>query len=257
MIQLMEAKIFHERTRPRPNRFGYGALYCVVPLSELSARRRGPVALNRFGLFSIRESDYGEPGETPAVHIQKILDEHRLGEADGEVKLMTLPRVLGYGFNPVSFWLCHDRDGGLRAVVAEVNNTFGERHSYLCRHPDHRAIEGGDRIRAQKVFHVSPFLAVEGQYVFRFALDQNRAAIGIDLEDGEGLLLRTSVSGRLMSLTRGTLWATLLRNPLYPVKVIGLIHYQAAKLFLKGLRHFRKPPPPITRVSHETPVPHV
>jgi uncharacterized protein len=249
MIQLMEAKIFHERMRPRHNRFGYGALYCLVPLAELSARRRGPVSLNRFGLFSIRESDYGEPGQAPAVHIQNILNEDGLGEADGEIQLMTLPRVLGYGFNPVSFWLCHDRDGGLRAVVAEVNNTFGERHSYLCRHDDHRVIAGGDRIRARKAFHVSPFLAVEGQYVFRFALDGTRAAISIDLEDGEGLLLRTAVSGRLMPLTRATLWATLLRNPLYPVKVIGLIHYQAVKLFLKGLRHFRKPPPPQTRIS--------
>jgi uncharacterized protein len=253
MIQLLDAKIFHERMRPRNNRFGYGALYCLVPLGELSARRRGPVALNRFGLFSIREGDYGEPGESPAVHIRKILDEHGLGEADGEVKLMTLPRVLGYGFNPVSFWLCHDRDGGLRAVLAEVNNTFGERHSYLCCHDDHRAIAGGDRIRARKAFHVSPFLAVEGQYVFRFALDADRAAIAIDLEDGDGLLLRTSVAGRLMPLTRGTLWATLLRNPLYPVKVIGLIHYQAVKLFLKGLHHFRKPPPPAARISS---VPH-
>jgi DUF1365 family protein len=244
MIQLMEAKIFHERMRPRNNRFGYGALYCLVPLGELAERRRGPVALNRFGMFSIWESDYGETGEAPAVHVQNILNEHSLGEADGEIKLMTLPRVLGYGFNPVSFWLCHDRNGGLRAVIAEVNNTFGERHSYLCRHDDHRAIAAGDRIRAQKAFHVSPFLAVEGHYVFRFALEQDRAAIAIDLEDGEGLLL--------MPLTRRTLWATLLRNPLYPFKVIGLIHYQAVKLFLKGLRHFRKPPPPITRVS----VPH-
>jgi DUF1365 family protein len=255
MIQLLEAKIFHERMRPRHNRFGYGALYCLVPLAELTARRSGPVALNRFGLFSIRQGDYGEMGETPAIHIQKILDEHHLTEADGEVKLMTLPRVLGYGFNPVSFWLCHDRNGGLRVVVAEVNNTFGERHSYLCRHDDHRAIGGGDSIRARKVFHVSPFLAVEGQYVFRFALDPDRAAISIDLEDGEGLVLRTSVSGRLMPMTRAALWAVLLRNPLYPIKVIGLIHYQAIKLFLKGLRHFHKPPPPASRVSHEA-VPH-
>jgi DUF1365 family protein len=256
MIQLMEARIFHERMRPRRNRFGYGALYCVLPLSDLSARRGGPVALNRFGLFSLYEKDYGDPGETPSAHISKVLNAHGLGEADGEVRLMTLPRVLGYGFNPVSFWLCHDRDGGLRAAVAEVNNTFGERHSYLCCHDDHRAIEPGDRIRAHKVFHVSPFLAVEGQYVFRFALDHDCAAVAIDLEDGEGLLLRTSVSGRLMPLTRALLWATLLRNPLYPLKVIGLIHYQAGKLFLMGLHHFRKPPPPRTRVTHQSPVSH-
>jgi DUF1365 family protein len=249
VIQLIEAKIFHERMRPRHNRFSYGALYCLMPLSDLSKRQPGPVALNSIGLFSIRECDYGERGETPAAHIKRILDEHGIGEADGETWLMTLPRVMGFGFNPVSFWLCHDKDSGLRAVVVEVNNTFGERHSYLCHHDDNRIITGGDRIGARKAFHVSPFLAVEGQYVFRFSLDQKRVAIAIDLEDGEGLLLRTSVSGQLMALTRGALWAALLRNPLYPIKVIGLIHYQAAKLFLRGLRHFHKPPPPDTSVS--------
>ena len=249
MIQLMEAKIFHERTRPRNNRFSYGALYCVVPLAELSAQRSGLMALNRFGLFSIHEKDYGNRGETPTQHIRKILDQDGLVEADGDVSLMTLPRVLGYGFNPVSFWLCHDRQGGLRAVLAEVNNTFGERHSYLCRHDDHRVIEPGDRLEAGKVFHVSPFIAVEGRYAFRFAFKGNNCVIAIDLEDSEGLLLRTSVGGWLMPLTSAHLLGILARNPLYPFKVIGLIHYQAVKLFLKGIRHFRKPPAPPTRVT--------
>ena len=249
MIQLMEARIFHERIRPRNNRFGYGALYCVVPLSELAEKRGGLLALNRFGLFSLHEKDYGDPGETPAGHIQRFLDRYGMVEADGEVTLMTLPRVLGYGFNPVSFWLAHDRAGTLRAVLCEVNNTFGERHTYLCRHADHRPILAGDLIRAAKVFHVSPFLAVAGDYVFRFALDKDRAAIAIDLEDGDGLMLRTSVSGRLAPLTAAKLLGILARNPLYPVKVIGLIHWQAVKLFLKGIRHFRKPPPPQIRVS--------
>lgn len=249
MIQLMEAKIFHERMRPRNNRFSYGALYCVLPLGELSARRHGLMALNRFGLFSIHEKDYGDPGEAPASHIRKALDADGLVEADGEVSLMTLPRVLGYGFNPVSFWLCHDRDGGLRAVLAEVNNTFGERHSYLCRHDDHRAIQPGERLLARKVFHVSPFIAVEGRYAFRFTVAKNRAVIAIDLADDDGLLLRTSVGGRLMPLTAAHLLAVLARNPLYPFKVIGLIHYQAVKLFLKGIRPFRKPPAPQTRVT--------
>src|SRR6185437_6467336 len=106
------------------------------------------------------------------------------------------------------------RAGGLRAVLAEVNNTFGERHSYLCFHDNHRAIAGGDRLWAVKAFHVSPFIAVEGRYAFRFTVAPGRAAIAIDLEDGDGLLLRTSVSGRLMPLTMGRLLGVLARNPL-------------------------------------------
>jgi hypothetical protein len=157
--------------------------------------------------------------------------------------------VLGYGFNPVSFWLCFDRAKGLRAVLAEVNNTFGERHSYLCFHDDHRVIAAQDTLSARKIFHVSPFIKVEGHYSFRFGITGDRVAIAIDLEDGEGILLRTAVSGRPETVSAGALLALLVRNPLYPFKIIGLIHYQAVKLFLKGVRHFNKPAPPETSVS--------
>ena len=157
--------------------------------------------------------------------------------------------MLGYGFNPVSFWLCRDRAGALRAVLAEVNNTFGERHSYFCFHDDHRAICAGDRLSARKMFHVSPFMKVEGRYAFRFSTDGNRVAVTIDLEDDEGLLLRTAIVGRPSALSTRSLLALLARNPLYPFKVIGLIHYQAVRLFLKGVRHFRKPAPPDFNVS--------
>lgn len=248
MMELVEARIFHERVRPRRNRFGYGALYCIMPLEDLSQPRSGLFAINRPGLFSIRAADYGDGG--PAAHyIRRILHDFDLGQADGDIRLMSLPRVLGYGFNPVSFWLCQDRAGGLRAVLVEVNNTFGERHSYLCCHADHAPITGSDVLVSRKVFHVSPFIAVEGHYCFRFQLSGERVAINIDLEDADGLLLRTSVGGRRAALSPGRLLRALLANPLYPLKVIGLIHYQAVKIYLKGIRHFHKPPPPAAEVS--------
>jgi hypothetical protein len=251
MIQLLDARIFHERMKPRRNRFGYNALYCLFPLEMLADTRRvGLLSFNRANLFSIRSADYGRADVPPARYIRLLLDDWRLGEADGEVRLMTLPRVLGYGFNPVSFWLCFDRDKGLRAVLAEVNNTFGERHSYLCFHDDHRAIAPQDVLSARKVFHVSPFIKVEGRYAFRFGVTDERVAITIDLEDGEGVLLRTAVTGRPKAVSAGALLALLGRNPLYPFKVVGLIHYQAVKLFLKGVRHFNKPAPPGASVSH-------
>jgi DUF1365 family protein len=250
MIQLLDARIFHERLKPRKNRFSYHALYCLLPLDELAqSSRKGLFAINRAAPFSVRASDYGRPGMAPATYIRQLLDDWRLAEADGEIRLMTLPRVLGYGFNPVSFWLCYDRAEKLRAVLAEVNNTFGERHSYLCFHDDHRAIAPDDVLNARKVFHVSPFIKVEGRYHFRFGATRDRVAITIDLEDDEGLMLRTAVGGRPQEMTAGSLLAVLTKNPLYPFKVIGLIHYQAIKLFLKGIRHFNKPAPPGTSVS--------
>jgi DUF1365 family protein len=250
MIQLLDAHIFHQRVRPRSNRFGYRALYCLLPLEALSKPRAGLFAIDRPGLFSLRSADYGKSGITPAAHIHHVLQQWNLVEADGETELMTLPRVLGYGFNPVSFWLCRDKKGDLRAVMAEVNNTFGERHSYLCFHEDRRAIASGDILTARKAFHVSPFIDVQGDYTFRFRITRDRVAITIDLADGDGLLLRTAVGGRLQPLTSISLIRTLLENPLYPFKVIGLIHYQAVKLFLKGIRHFRKPAPPAIEISH-------
>ncbi len=250
MIQLLDARIFHERLRPRKNRFSYNALYCLLPLDALAqASRKGLFAINRAAPFSVRASDYGRPGVAPATYIRQLLEDWQLAEADGEVRLMTLPRVLGYGFNPVSFWLCHDREKRLRAVLAEVNNTFGERHSYFCFHDDHRVIGPGDTMISRKLFHVSPFMKVEGRYTFRFAATNERIAITIDLENDEGLMLRTAVGGRPQAMTAGSLLSVLARNPLYPFKVIGLIHYQAVKLFLKGIRHFNKPAPPDTSVS--------
>lgn len=250
MIRTLEASIFHERMRPKRNRFGYRVLYCLLPAALLAEKKRiGLFGLNRFGLFSVHAADYGQPGLEPLPGLARLLADWRLVEADGEIELLTLPRVLGYGFNPVSFWLCRDRAGALRAVLAEVNNTFGERHSYFCFHDDHRAICAGDRLSARKMFHVSPFMKVEGRYAFRFSTDGNRVAVTIDLEDDEGLLLRTAIVGRPSALSTRSLLALLARNPLYPFKVIGLIHYQAVRLFLKGVRHFRKPAPPDFNVS--------
>ncbi len=250
MIRLLDAEVFHARSRPRANAFHYGVFYLLAPIEALSPPRRiGLFSIDRANLFGIRTRDYGD-GKTPlAAWIRRVLEEWRLPEADGDVVLMTLPRILGYAFNPVSFWLCNDRAGRLRAVLAEVGNTFGERHSYLCFHDDHRAIDADDEIAARKVFHVSPFMAMEGEYRFRFAVTAERLAIGIDLLKGGETMLRTSVAGTHRQLTSAGLLAAVLRNPLYPLKVIGLIHYQAVKLFLKGLRHFRKPEPPPAAIT--------
>src|SRR6185369_525433 len=103
---------------------------------------------------------------------------------------------------------------------------------------DHRIIAADDVLNARKVFHVSPFMKVEGRYHFRFGATRERIAITIDLENDEGLMLRTAVGGRPQAMTAGSLLAVLAKNPLYPFKVIGLIHYQAVKLFVKGIRHF-------------------
>lgn len=248
MIGLVSAKVFHARLRPRRNRFRYAATYLTVPLKEFVVGRAGLFSIDHGNLFGLRRSDYGEGGD-PARWIGGVLKEWNVPQADGEVMLVTMPRVFGYAFNPVNFWLCHDSGGRLRAVLAEVNNTFGERHCYLCVHSDRRPIASHDVVTARKAFHVSPFMQMDGDYSFRFALEDNHVAIQIDLADEQGLLLRTSIAGPIRPMTSGALLWKLISNPAMPVKVIALIHYQAVKLFLKRVKHFHKPDPPAAPIS--------
>lgn len=250
MPAALDASIFHARHRPRRNAFRYNAVYVALPVSKL--RRGGLSALfsiDRPNLFGLRTSDYGDRGAPPESWIKSVLADWTLTEADGEIVLVTMPRVFGFVFNPVSFWLCFDRSNRLRAVLAEVNNTFGERHCYLCFHDDHRPIAPQDDLHTRKVFHVSPFIDVKGEYHFRFSAAPDRIAIAIDLFDDDGLLLSTTIGGSLRPLTTWRLLRALLINPVLPFKVVGLIHYQALKLWIKRTRLFHKPAPPAVAIS--------
>jgi uncharacterized protein len=128
--------VMHARLRPRRNVFRYRVFFMRLPLSRLGRLRNFFFSINRWNLFSFHYADHGaRDGSSPERWIRRLLASEGIENADGEVVLQTFPRVLGYVFNPVSFWLCHDRDGGLRAILCEVNNTFGEHHNYLLTHP--------------------------------------------------------------------------------------------------------------------------
>jgi len=186
--------------------------------------------------------------------LKNILYGHGLGEVcDGDIVLMTMPRMLGYVFNPVSFWFCRDRAGALRAVLCEVNNTFGERHCYLLAGQN---VAWGRELRASKVFHVSPFCAIEGGYRFRFMrtdvhpfadqrrIQSPRTVARVDHDDADGPLLQTSVSGALAPLTRRSAMGAFVRMPLMTFGVIARIHWQALKLWTKRVPFFKKPEAP-------------
>jgi DUF1365 family protein len=205
--------------------------------------------------MSFYDRDHGD-GKTPLLQwIDQLLKSEQVEDADGEIWLQTFPRVLGYVFNPVSFWYCHRRNGELRAIVCEVNNTFGERHCYLLDTGD--MMPWGVSLTAKKVFHVSPFCAVEGSYRFRFmrttqTIDNRnieRIVARIDYDDNEGPLLLTSVSGVLSPLSNGSATEAFLRHPLMTIGVIARIHWQALRLFIKRVPFFSKPLPPSSSLS--------
>lgn len=235
----------HARLRPRRNVFSYGVFFVRFPVDAPESLRGPLFSVDRFNLVSFHRRDHGaRDGSDLTAWIRGILEREGVASADGAIWLQTFPRVLGYVFNPVSFWLCHDRDGRLRAVLCEVNNTFGEHHNYLLAHADERPIEPGDTLFARKVFHVSPFFEVAGTYRFQFDTSPEATLIRIDYEDAQSRLLLTSVSGVAAPLGTRTLLGALARHGWMTFAVIARIHWQALRLWLKGVPFFSKPVPP-------------
>ncbi|WP_297365126.1 DUF1365 domain-containing protein [Thauera sp.] len=243
--------VMHERHVEAHNRFVYATAFLRLPLSRLDGLRVPLLGIERANVFSFRSRDHGARDGAPLLPwIHALLRAQGLGEVcDGEVVLQTMPRIFGFVFNPVSFWFCHDRGGALRAVLAEVSNTFGERHNYLVHHSDLRPIEAGDNLRARKCFHVSPFFPVRGEYRFRFEQRGAVHAVAIDLWHGGALQLATRLSGRAVALDGRAMRKWLARQPFMTLGVVARIHWQALRLALRRVSFFRKPPPPIEETT--------
>ena len=247
---LFISKVAHARQRPRKNSFWYGVYYLAFPLDEIAHHAECAVlSVNRGNLFSFHENDHATGGLPIEDWARKILADWQVPQADGRIVLVSLPRLFGYVFNPVSFLFCLDASGALRAVISEVHNTFGDKHSYICFHDDRRPITQDDFIKADKELHVSPFIKVEGHYVFRFAYGEEKLGVWIDHHDAEGLLLTTSIIGKREPLTTGNMLKAFFRYPLVTFKVMTLIHYQALRLWMKGIKYIKRPAPPQTEVS--------
>jgi len=167
--------------------------------------------------------------------------------------LQCFPRVFGFVFNPVSFWFCRNRDGHLIAVLAEVSNTFGGRHSYLLHNPDGAPLREGQVLQAGKAFHVSPFCEVEGGYRFRFFIERKCPVVRIDYDDAEGELLLTSIAGRSTAWSTRALLGAFLRMPFLTAGVVFRIHWQALKLWLKGVPFVGAHPPAAPQPLQESP----
>jgi DUF1365 family protein len=247
-MELVPMRIAHSRNRPRRNAFAYDVCYFAIPVAQWTRGTRSCFfSIDRPNLFSLQSRDYGDSARPPSQWIAETFAAHGIATDQAHIVLLTLPRLMGYAFNPVSFWLCFDE--GLRAVLCEVNNTFGERHCYLCSHDDHRPIRDGEPLVVRKAFHVSPFLDVAGSYRFGFACDGARIAIRIDLVDEEGVLLATSMRGDAVPMTPGALLRAAISYPLQTLKLVARIYHQALRLRLKGVRRHHKPPPPAEFVS--------
>jgi len=260
---LCTGEVMHARTRPTRNVFHYPVFYLRLPLTRLNLLKVPGLAINRRGLCQILNRDHGpQDGSDLLIWVRALLAEHKLTAVtvDGEVVLQTMPRLFGYIFNPVSFYFCYDAAQQLRAVIAEVSNTFGERHNYVVAHKDQRPIQAQDRMTTGKAFHVSPFFPMQGEYEFHFGgtpdapvaiinyraaaddVASTAAASPQDASTGHGHYgLRTWLRGRAVPLDAASLRRALWRFPLLTFGVIARIHWQAIRLWLNKVTFFSKP----------------
>tara|TARA_A200000113_G_scaffold98122_1_gene87922 strand:+ start:49 stop:834 length:786 start_codon:yes stop_codon:yes gene_type:complete len=237
---LLCGKVMHRRLFPRKNHFVYGIYYIALSLSR---KDEWPIAYNRFSALSFYDRDHGEcDGSDLEVWARDILSAYGLNDICEDITLICMPRVFGYVFNPVSFWMCRDDKGTIRAVLCEVHNTFGEKHSYVCAHDDLRPILPSDVLEGQKIFHVSPFLERSGHYEFRFDFSDEKFKAYIDYFDQHrNKQLVTSLVCDVGAMNRSTLNTVFWAYPLITLKAVILIHWQAFKLVAKGIKYISRP----------------
>lgn len=252
---LCAGEVRHTRLRPVRHAFAYRVFFLRLPLRSLH-HSSSPFdnlrffSRNRFNLLSFHDADHGDGKQPPLHWIDNLLREQGVTDANGEIWLQTFPRVLGYVFNPVSFWFCHRCDGTLRAVLCEVSNTFGERHCYLL--DTGKTIANGEELEARKVFHVSPFCEIKGNYRFCFfrradAHEQTLASIAYD--DAHGPLLDTSLAGTSTPLGDRAMLTAFFAHPLMTLAIVARIHWQALQLWLRRVPFHSKPAPPSAKVT--------
>lgn len=233
---LYVGEVMHRRLRPRAHRLQYRMFSLLLDLDEvdaLSARLR-LFKTRGFALFGFRGADHLDGNAT----LLRAQVEARMARAGltwdgGAVRVLTMPRVLGFVFNPVSVWFIHARDGELAAVLYEVNNTFGERHEYLLPVEPEDVGKAAIRQTTAKAFHVSPFMAMDMTYDFRLAAPGDRLAIGIKGSDAAGPLISAVHTARRRELTDAALARVFVTHPLLTLKVVGGILWEAARLWVK------------------------
>ncbi|MDJ1009339.1 MAG: DUF1365 domain-containing protein [Paracoccaceae bacterium] len=248
-LEHIRGETTHARTGGIENAFRYGIDYVLLD-AEAPLRAPRLFGRNRGAVIALDDRDHGgHPGAGRGPEwVRDVLAAHQIGHLAHRIELLAQPKVLGHIFNPVSFWLIRDEAGDLRAVIAEVTNTFGDRHSYLCRAPGNAPITPADIIEAEKIFHVSPFQPIAGGYVFRFNIAADRIAIRIELSGAESGVVAT-LTGDRRPATASSLLGAMLRRPFGSRRVLALIHWQALKLWWKGARYRARPDPPVEEVS--------
>jgi hypothetical protein len=247
---LYAGTVVHQRLRPKRHRLRYRLAQGLFDLDELDgvAGKLRFLSRNRFNLFAFHDRDFGDGSGTPLrAQIEAHLRAAGLAPDGGPIRLLAMPRVLGHIFNPIAIWFCHRSDGSLLAIVYEVTNTLKQRHSYLIPVTD--GADGTIRQSCAKTLYVSPFMDMDMAYDFAIRPPGEKVQIVVNGRDGEGPLISASFAGRRRALTDGALLRIFFTIPLVTLKTVAGIHWEALKLWLKGIRIRRAPAPPEAKVT--------
>lgn len=232
---LYEGTIVHKRLMPRRHAFAYRVFALCLDVDEIDLidQQLRLFSRNRRNLLCFRDADLGADGAEPvAFKARRLLDSCGLGSSGARIELVCYPRLLGYVFNPLSVYFCHDASGAVGAVIYEVTNTFGERKSYVI--PTNGANAAISQSCAKEMY-VSPFTGASGRYGFHCIAPSDRVVIGVNFREAGQPVLKTHFRGERRPLNDRVIAATVARHPLMTLKVMGAIHFEALRLWAKGV----------------------
>jgi hypothetical protein len=236
--------VMHARLKPMGHRFSYRVMSLLIDLDRLGEADRQTVlfGVNRAALYSFHEKDHGpRDGSSLRAYAERCAAAHGIDLGGGRVELLCYPRLLGYGFSPLSVYFCYRADGRLALMIYEVRNTFGEIHPYILPVQPGEWCGAGLRQQQEKLFYVSPFIPMAMHYHFRVLPPSDTVKLRILETDRDGPLLAATFSGRRRALTSPALLRSFVALPLVSLKVMAAIHWEALRLWLKGARLVPRP----------------
>lgn len=248
---LYNGEVMHQRMKPFGHRFHYRVFSLMVDLDRLGEADRLSrlFSVNARNLVAFHEKDHSDKGSASLrSYADGLLAEAGLAQPAARILLVCYPRILGYVFNPISVYYAYGADEQLVALIYEVRNTFGERHTYVCPVGIGEMTAGGLRQSCDKLFHVSPFIPMQMRYHFRMLPPGNEIRWRILETDPEGPLLAATFTGRREDMTTATLLSLTARIPFLTLKIVAGIHWEALKLWVKGAKYISRPeaPPPVS-----------
>ena len=236
---IYNGKVIHRRFKPKEHYFKYNVFSLLIDIDELEiiVNKIKIFSYNKFNIISFFDKDHGpRDGSSVKEWVIKNLKDVGIENNKIQIKLLCYPRIFGYVFNPLSVFFIYDESSRLIAILYEVKNTFGEQHTYVFKTEDEKVIIND----CSKKFHVSPFIEMQCHYYFRVLKPSDKMSVIIDQKDKDGKLLYASQDGKASELNEKNLLTSYISHPLMTFKIIAAIHYEALKLWFKGIKIIKR-----------------